>query len=678
MDRGKTERKENNGRLYWRVWERKNSIYAKGNCNTDEMGEHGKDGQECNGSIPIENKEDDKSEDNISDMTEQDYVDLLRDRATNIINSKIQIEKDLSSAMKKYPDNMELRVVKDVFNEIFDKTNAEFARKSGFASVNEEDKQEEAKNGEEPCNPNAEVATKNATASFSDERTQGAEVTTDKESEKKDLAFVPSFALGVDYDIVNQVCDDINKEHAHDVENEDFVTPKQMLREKSTRVIKSGPYAKSPHINRIIDINAKYTSEDITMWRYMSMTNRDGLNPILANSGKFRDQTASSPKVQVLNSYVLIDNIKRDEEPKKYYGKIPNIMHSHFIKYLQGKGFEAMSQTLRKLKISCLRMPWQTQENTNDCAIFLMRHMKTFMGNTKSWKSNLKTEGCGHLTQMVKLRTKYNTAILTSHINEKSSAIISEAEKLFKDDAENEYKFCTYEPKPEQPAADAPEDEKEYYKRWIKADEMSRCYILAAVSGVLQHQHQSMATASDMLFNLKELFRDQNRAARLVAMKALMNTQMAEGTPVKDHVLKMMSHLNEIEILGAELDGETQIDIILMSLSKSFEQFRLNYNMNKRQYSLAELLTELQAAEGLFRQSVQVNVADKGSFSKPKGIKKKKKAQTQKAVKAVGVQGGVKKPKGKCFRCKQSGHWKHDCPLPKKTTNTGVPTIQNA
>ncbi|XP_063948029.1 uncharacterized protein LOC135152125 [Daucus carota subsp. sativus] len=162
------------------------------------------------------------------------------------------------------------------------------------------------------------------------------------------------------------------------------------------------------------------------------------------------------------------------------------------------------------------------------------------------------------------------------------------------------------------------------------------------MSGVLQHQHQAMATASDMLFNLKELFGDQNRASR-------------------DHVLKMMSHLNEIEILGAELDGESQINIILMSLPKSFEQFRLNYNMNKRQYSLAELLTELQAAEGLFRQSVQVNVAEKGSSSKPKGNKKKKKAhtQTQKAVKALGVLGGVKKPKGKCCRCKQLGHWKH-------------------
>ena len=76
-----------------------------------------------------------------------------------------------------------------------------------------------------------------------------------------------------------------------------------------------------------------------------------------------------------------------------------------------------------------------------------------------------------------------------------------------------EYKFFTYEPKPEQPAVDAPDEEKEYYKRWIKADEKSRCYILAAMSGVLQHQHQAMATASDMLFNLKELFGDQNRVA---------------------------------------------------------------------------------------------------------------------------------------------------------------------
>ena len=63
--------------------------------------------------------------------------------------------------------------------------------------------------------------------------------------------------------------------------------------------------------------------------------------------------------------------------------------------------------------------------------------------------------------------------------------------------------------------------------------------------------------------SLIEIFGDQNHAARQVVMRELMNTNMAEGTPVWDHVLKMMSHLNDLEILGAKIDGKTQVDIVL-------------------------------------------------------------------------------------------------------------------
>ena len=69
------------------------------------------------------------------------------------------------------------------------------------------------------------------------------------------------------------------------------------------------------------------------------------------------------------------------------------------------------------------------------------------------------------------------------------------------------------------------------------------------MSGVLQHQHQVMPTASDMLYSLKELFGNQNRGVREVVIKNLMNTQMAEGTLVRDHVLKMMWHVNMMEII---------------------------------------------------------------------------------------------------------------------------------
>ena len=44
-------------------------------------------------------------------------------------------------------------------------------------------------------------------------------------------------------------------------------------------------------------------------------------------------------------------------------------------------------------------------------------------------------------------------------------------------------------------------------------------------------------------------------------MKALLNTKMAEGTPVQDHVLKMIAHLNELKILGVKIDEETQFHV---------------------------------------------------------------------------------------------------------------------
>ena len=69
--------------------------------------------------------------------------------------------------------------------------------------------------------------------------------------------------------------------------------------------------------------------------------------------------------------------------------------------------------------------------------------------------------------------------------------------------------------------------------------------------------------------------------------------------------------MNTLEVLGASIDGESQVDMILQSLTKSFKEFRLNYNMNKKIYTLSELINELVAADGILgTSSVEANMAE--------------------------------------------------------------------
>ena len=71
--------------------------------------------------------------------------------------------------------------------------------------------------------------------------------------------------------------------------------------------------------------------------------------------------------------------------------------------------------------------------------------------------------------------------------------------------------------------------------------------------------------------------------------------------------------------------------MLLQSLLESFKEFRRNYNMNKKIYSLSELMNEVVVAEGILgTSSIDANMAE-ASTSQPKsngkGKKKKKKKE---------------------------------------------------
>ena len=90
----------------------------------------------------------------------------------------------------------------------------------------------------------------------------------------------------------------------------------------------------------------------------------------------------------------------------------------------------------------------------------------------------------------------------------------------------DEYKFVLTTPAPASLGSDSTEEQKQAHRKWHKANEMARCYIVASMSNVLQQQHQHMPNAADIMLSLKELFGEIDRAARFEAMRKIMSTSM--------------------------------------------------------------------------------------------------------------------------------------------------------
>ena len=117
---------------------------------------------------------------------------------------------------------------------------------------------------------------------------------------------------------------------------------------------------------------------------------------------------------------------------------------------------------------------------------------------------------------------------------------------------------------------------------------------------------QNVELDSYIMLSLRKMFGEQGRSARQDTMRLILNTKMAQETSIRKHCLKMISYLNTLEVLGADIDGESQMDMILQSLLESFKEFRLNYNMNKKIYTLSELMNELVAVEGILGTPVLI------------------------------------------------------------------------
>lgn len=147
-----------------------------------------------------------------------------------------------------------------------------------------------------------------------------------------------------------------------------------------------------------------------------------------------------------------------------------------------------------------------------------------------------------------------------------------------------------------EPAANASRADRTTFQKYVDDSVEVSCLMLATMIPGLQKDLELM-DAHEMILCLKEMFQVQARQERYETTKALHSCKMAEGTSVSAHVLKMIGYLDHLARLGFPMSQVLAIDMIVNSLSSSYDQFVTNYNMNNMKKSVSELHGMLKTAE---------------------------------------------------------------------------------
>ncbi|PON40121.1 hypothetical protein PanWU01x14_299730, partial [Parasponia andersonii] len=117
------------------------------------------------------------------------------------------------------------------------------------------------------------------------------------------------------------------------------------------------------------------------------------------------------------------------------------------------------------------------------------------------------------------------------------------------------------------------------------------------MSNILQQQYRGIDTAVDIMLSVNEMFVSLSCQARNEATSAFMNLRQKKGTPVREHMMKVIVYFNELEILRVEIDCDTQIDMVLNTLSDTFNQFKIDHEIRQKDYTLTVLMKDLQITE---------------------------------------------------------------------------------
>ncbi|PWA38041.1 arabinogalactan peptide 13 [Artemisia annua] len=105
--------------------------------------------------------------------------------------------------------------------------------------------------------------------------------------------------------------------------------------------------------------------------------------------------------------------------------KFVNLQHKNFRNFMRSRNHEKADEILKTV-ITCGEFHWKTDKRTNDCGVFVMRHMKHYMGyNILRWDCGIEDD-CTKQTNQLKHGRSIEYACSTEHLYGKNIYVFHE------------------------------------------------------------------------------------------------------------------------------------------------------------------------------------------------------------------------------------------------------------
>ncbi|KAK4390317.1 hypothetical protein Sango_2095000 [Sesamum angolense] len=150
-------------------------------------------------------------------------------------------------------------------------------------------------------------------------------------------------------------------------------------------------------------------------------------------------------------------------------------------------------------------------------------------------------------------------------------------------------------------------------KKWLEDNRKVGSIILAPMTNDIQKQYDRLDDVPSIMLRTKEVYAVPDRHIKYAVKKAFFGTKMTEGSSVRSHGVKMLS-------VVLEDSRKTHVlNVILQSLSPSYDPFIINYNVNGLEKSIHELINMLVQYKITTHKYVPAVLVGEASTSKAKG-----------------------------------------------------------